>query len=321
VDLVSIARALWRCRRVTIPTVALVLVGSFYVLVLAPRQFATATTVVLFEPAPLSASATPAEQARRSANTYLQFTDRAVVADVVARVVESDAVRDDLKRGGSSGDYRIVRSAQFGTSSPVVDIEVVASTARAAVRDAVTVAQRYAQELRRLQDADGAGDQDMIVARTFGAPEAAHAELASKSRALAALLGLGLGFVVLAVSFLERRRPVAPPAASVALESPEVAAPPARAVAAAKAKVARTSPDPPRAGANAARGKAIRQESPSRADPKPRAPKTANHRSPQASNRAGKTGAPQRADRGATVEGSAPSDDDARDADSTITLA
>ncbi len=203
-DLLAIARKIWRYKLITLPIVALTLLGAVYVVaVKKPVYEASSSYVLLNPPAPPTAE----EVARNpelgridSNNPYTRFTDQAVVVGIMASKVDSESARRELVKAGGDKRYEVAPSSQFGYSSPIVQVTSMGWSPESAIRTAKLVGQEIIAELDRMQAAQGVDPRYRINARRVDAPDHAELRASGQLRALVGVLGLGAVLLFMFVS-------------------------------------------------------------------------------------------------------------------------
>lgn len=129
-----------------------------------------------------------------------------VVADVVAQIVNDDAVRGDLVARGAS-DYSV---SGVGGVAPLLAIEAVAGDPDQALRTTAMVATAIKDELAAQQRLSGGDEAAFITSRTLLRDTEATSLADGRTRAAVATFGLwsvvGLTAITLADSALPRRR-------------------------------------------------------------------------------------------------------------------
>ena len=99
-DLLHIARKLWRYKLVTVPIIMMMVAASAYVLIVKQPLYEASSSYLLINP---PAPPTPDEVARnpalgkiRADNPYTRFADQAVVIDVLTRTMNGAAAREGV---------------------------------------------------------------------------------------------------------------------------------------------------------------------------------------------------------------------------------
>ena len=204
-DLLLIARKLWRYKLVTLPIIALTIVGSWYVLaVKEPLYEAQSSYLLINPPSPPTAeqiASNPALGRIDSDNPYTRYPDQAVVIDVLTRSLNSESARKTLVKAGADHRYMVGSGAQFGSASPIVQITGTGSTPAIAMRTANVVGHGVIGELERMQRAEGVDPRYRITTLQVEVPENATLRASGQLRMLVAVLALGtlMLFVVVSV--------------------------------------------------------------------------------------------------------------------------
>jgi len=226
-DLLSIIRAVWRCKVVTIPVILLTLLGAFYVVKIKPPVYdAQSSLLMLAPPGPPTASqiaADPKLKKQNSNNPYNAYGSLSVIADSVIERVTSAAAQPALLRQGANPQYQLALSTD-PSFPPIIVITGVGNTPQEAILTANVVTRAAASDVYKLQQANGTGSQYMIKPVQLVKPTTATRSSSSKLRALIAVLGLGAVLLFIAVSVtdaLSKRRKDDPAVAAAPSGSPE----------------------------------------------------------------------------------------------------
>jgi hypothetical protein len=204
-DLLMIGRKIWSYRLVTLPVIVVTLFGGAYVSVVKDSVYEASASYVLINPPP---PPTQEEIAQRPAlgrinadNPYTRFTDQSVVVQVLASTVSNESSRRALMKAGVDGDYTVEPGAEFGYTTPIVDITGLGSSPEAAIRSAEVVGGAVTKELDRMQRTRGIAPQYMVKPQLVDAADEAQLKAAGQVRVLVVVLVLGavLLFVVVSV--------------------------------------------------------------------------------------------------------------------------
>jgi hypothetical protein len=214
-DLIAIAQSIWRHKFATLPILALMMFGAFYVIeIKKPMYQATSSYILLAPPAPPSASQiqrNPALARIHSDNPYLRFGDLSIVVQLLTQRISTDTARQALVKEGADNRYTAAPSVQIGATAPIIQITGIGSSARSAMRSASLVGQAIASQLDSLQAAANVNKTYWISMLQLQAPDQAQAKVSSKVRTLIAFMALGivLMFVVISVlkALAERKEP------------------------------------------------------------------------------------------------------------------
>jgi hypothetical protein len=208
-DVLSILRLLVRHWRVTAPAALLTIIligvalqGS------SPTYEATGSVVLLSPPEPPDTGAGPGSAAPADVgqNPFTRYGDLSVVADIVARVMDSDSRRTEFEAQGVTGYDVVVNRFQRG---PVVDVTGRGPNPEAATRSTEIVLGEVDTVLSELQRAEGADPDYFIKTASLDPPSTATAMYGSTVRVAIAALVVGalgtLGLAVLAEGVARRR--------------------------------------------------------------------------------------------------------------------
>jgi hypothetical protein len=204
-DLLMIARKIWRYRLVTLPIIVATLVGGAYSYLAKESVYEASASYVLINPPD---PPTDQEIARRPAlgrinadNPFTRFTDQSVIVQVLARATTGESARQALTKAGADDRYTVEPGAEFGYSTPIVEITGVGSSPEAAIRTAEVVGDGVTKELDRMQQAHGVDPGYWIKTQLVNAPDDAELKASGQLRVLMGVLALGavLLFVVVSV--------------------------------------------------------------------------------------------------------------------------
>jgi hypothetical protein len=205
-DLLSIARKIWRYKLVTLPVVLLTLCGVAYVVaVKEPVYEASSSYILVNPPAPPTEEAIardPALSRINFENPYTRFSDETVVGEVLASRMANESAQRALLKAGVDPRYEVEPASAFGWSSPIVKITAQGGSPEVAVTSAKLVGQAITRELRQMQQAEGVDSKYRIKVRQVDAPDGAPLRASGQLRMLAGVLALGavLLFVVVSVA-------------------------------------------------------------------------------------------------------------------------
>jgi hypothetical protein len=206
VDLLLIARKIWRYKFATLPILALIVVGAVMVVaVKEPVYQASSTYILINPPAPPTAedvARDPALGRINADNPYTRFPDQSVVVQVLASTLSSESARRELISRGADSRYTVAPTSEFGYSTPIVEIIGVGATPEVAVGTAKLVGRAVVRELDRMQQAEGVDRRYRIGTQQVDSPDSAQLQASGQLRALVGVLGLGavLLFVVVSVA-------------------------------------------------------------------------------------------------------------------------
>jgi hypothetical protein len=216
-DVVSVLRLLTRHWRVTVPAALLtvLLIGAAF-RSSSPTYEATGSIVLLPPPeAPdVQPSSQPAPPPTVGQNPFARYGDLSVVADILARVLDSDSRQAEFESQGVTGYDVVVNRFQRG---PVIDVTGLGPNPEAAIRSTGIVLKEVNAALSDLQEAEGADPNYFIHSASVELPSTATAMYGSTVRTAIAALAVGalgtLGLAVLA-EVITRRREARPTAAA-----------------------------------------------------------------------------------------------------------
>jgi hypothetical protein len=211
-DLLSIIRAVWRCKVATIPVILLTMMGAIYVVKIKPPVYeAQSTLLMLAPPGPPSASqisADPKLKKQNPNNPYNNYGSLSVIADSVIELVTSGASQPALLRQGADPQYQLSLSTDY-SNPPIITITGIGPSAQEAILTANVVTHAAASDVYKLQKANGTGSAYLIKPVQLVKPTTATRSSSSKLRSLIAVLGLGAILLFIAVSVtdsLSKRR-------------------------------------------------------------------------------------------------------------------
>ena len=203
-DLLSIVRAVWRHKFVTIPVIMFTCLGAFYFAVLkAPVYQATESFVLVYPPAPPTAeqiAADPKLGKVNTANPLLAYSDPSAVSQIVISLTGTSSSQQALAKAGAGTQWQITPNAG---SSEILDVSGVGSTAKAAVLSANLVTKAAGHALYQIQANQGVNPTYMIKIYQLNIPNQAAQKLSSKLRPLVAVFGAGLLLLLIAISIAE----------------------------------------------------------------------------------------------------------------------
>jgi hypothetical protein len=212
-DLLSISQTIWRHKLATLPIIALMFIGTFYVVKIKPPVYETTSSYILVNPpAPPSSDEIarhPALATVNANNPYVQYNDLSIVSSLLTQTVTTDPVRSQLVRAGADDRFTVGPSTQYPLGTPIVQITGIAATSSGAVRSATLVGAKFSDVLGKLQAAQGVDPHYWIRAHEVNPPGPATQRVSSKLRTLVAVLVLGIIMLFVTVSVLnavEQRR-------------------------------------------------------------------------------------------------------------------
>ena len=204
VDLLLIARKIWRYRLATLPVLALTLCGIVYALAIKePVYEASSSYILINPPAPPTAeqiALNPDLGNINSDNPYTRFADQSVVVQVLASAMETESARKSLQSMGADERYTVEPTSGLGYSSPIVKISGLGSTPEAAIRTVRLAGSAVTRQLRQIQSAEGVNPKYMIKTYQVHAPDEAQLRASDKLRLLVGVLTLGAILLFVSVS-------------------------------------------------------------------------------------------------------------------------
>jgi hypothetical protein len=203
-NLLSIARKIWRYKLLTVPVVLLILCGAVYVVAIkAPVYEASSSYILINPPDP----PTPEEVARdpslariNADNPYTRFSDQSVIVEVLASSMANESAKRGLLNAGVDPRYKVEPASEFGFSSPIVKITAQVATPVVAVWSAMLVGNAVTRELQTMQQAEGTDSQYRIKANRVDTPDGAQLRASGQLRSLVGVVGLGAVLLFLVVS-------------------------------------------------------------------------------------------------------------------------
>jgi hypothetical protein len=202
-DLLSIFRAVWRCKVATIPVILLTMLGAVYIVKVKPPVYEAQSTLLMLAPAgpPTSSqiAADPKLKKQNANNPYNNYGSLSVIADSVIQIVTSGASQPALLRQGASPQYLLSLSTDY-SNPPIITITGIGPSPQEAILTANVVTHAAASELYKLQKANGTGPAYMVKPVQLVKPTTATLSSSSKFRSLIAVLGLGAILLFIAVS-------------------------------------------------------------------------------------------------------------------------
>ena len=204
-DLLSIARKIWRYKLLTLPVVLLTLCGVVYVVAIKkPVYEASSSYILINPPAPPSdeqIARDPALGRIHADNPYTRFSDQTVVVQVLASSMANESVKRALLTAGAEPRYKVESASGFGSSSgPIVKVTAQGTTPEVAVRSARLVGNAVNRKLQDMQQAQGVDPKYQIKANLVNTSDGAQLQASGQLRALVGVLGLGTLLLFLVVS-------------------------------------------------------------------------------------------------------------------------
>jgi hypothetical protein len=206
-NLLSIARKLWRYKLLTLPVVLLTLCGAVYVVAVKEPVYEASSSYILINP-PLPP--TPEDIARNPAlgrvnadNPYTRFSDQTVVVEVLASAMATKSAERALLKAGADPRYKVEPAGAFGFSSPIVKITAQGATPEAAIDSAKLVGNQVTGQLARMQQAEGVDPDYRIKANQVDAPDGAELRASGQLRMLVGVLAIGTILLFVTVSLAD----------------------------------------------------------------------------------------------------------------------
>jgi hypothetical protein len=203
-DLLAIARKLWRYKLVTVPVVLLTLLGAAYVVSVKEPVYETSSTYILISPpAPPTEEAiarNPALGRVNADNPYTRFSDQSIMIEVLSSAMSSASAQRALLKAGADPRYTVAPASAFGYSSPIVKVTAQGPTPVVAMASAKLVGKALTDELARMQKAKGVDSGYWIKAQQVDAPDAAQLRASGQLRMLVGVLALGAVLLFVVVS-------------------------------------------------------------------------------------------------------------------------
>lgn len=205
-DLFSTLGSIWRHKLVTIPVILLTVLGVFYVLAIKPPVYEASSSFMLVNPPnPPTAAQIAADPALAKINTnnpYVNFGDLTYVADALINLSTSDTAQQALIQAGAHRGYQIALSSDYG-SPPIIEITGVGSSAQEAIRSTNLVTSLAKVDLYQMQKEQHVKPLYMINPVQLVTPVTAHLTQSGKLRTVAAVFGLGILVLFLAISVVD----------------------------------------------------------------------------------------------------------------------
>jgi capsular polysaccharide biosynthesis protein len=211
-DLISILQAVWRRKLVAIPIILLTFAGAFYVLKVKPPVYEASSSFLLVNPpaGPTTAqiAINPKLAKINANNTYVNFGNLDLVADVVVDLVTAPSSQQALVQAGADPRYEVALANDFD-SPPIIQITGIADSAQAAIQSAGLVTTAAETDLYQMQKSQGVNKFYMIKSIQLVQPRTAQKTESGKLRTLIIVFGLGVVMLFLVVSIMdaiEKRR-------------------------------------------------------------------------------------------------------------------
>jgi hypothetical protein len=203
-NLLLISRKIWRYRLVTLPVIALTLLGVFYVMAVKAPEYKVSSSYVLINPPPPPTADDIARDPKLSRinpnNPYTRFSDPSVIVSLLSSSLSNESARRELASAGADPRYTVAPDLQLGYSSLVVEVTGVGSTPQGAVHTAEVVGAALTRELDRMQVSQGVDPHYMVKTQRVVAPDSPTQQVSSTLRPLVGVFAMGAILLLLAVS-------------------------------------------------------------------------------------------------------------------------
>jgi capsular polysaccharide biosynthesis protein len=206
-DLLAIARKIWRHKLFALPVIVLTIAGAVYTVAVKKPLYEATSSYLLISPPPAPTAdqiaRNPALGSIRADNPYTRFSDQSVVIEVLARTMNSESARHSLVRAGADPGYMVSSAVRFGASSPIVQISGTGSTPEAAIGTAKVVGNAVVGELDRMQKVQDVDADYRITTLQVEFPTGAQLKASGQLRMLVGVLGLGIVVLFIVISVTE----------------------------------------------------------------------------------------------------------------------
>jgi capsular polysaccharide biosynthesis protein len=206
-SLLLILSKIWRYKLVTLPLIALMLLGAFYVVVVSAPTYEATSTYILVNPPP---PPTDEEIARDPSlahvhddNPYARFSDQTVLVQILTTRLNSDENRARLVKQGADPNYTTAPSSDFGFSAPILQVDGTGSSAVEAVATTNLVGRALSQELDKMQAVRGVDKGYRITTEAVVGAHDAKLKPSGKARSLVAVMVLGTILLFITISVLD----------------------------------------------------------------------------------------------------------------------
>jgi hypothetical protein len=203
-NLLSIARKIWRYKLLTVPVVLLTFCGAVYVIAVKPPVYEASSSYILINPpeppTPEDVARDPSLARINADNPYTRFSDQSVIVEVLASSMANESTTRALLNAGADPRYKVERASQFGYSSPILKITAQGSSPVVAVKSAKLVGSAVTRQLAQMQQAEGVDPTYRIKAHKVETPAGAQLRASGQLRSLVGVLGLGAVLLFLVVS-------------------------------------------------------------------------------------------------------------------------
>jgi uncharacterized protein involved in exopolysaccharide biosynthesis len=212
VDLISIFQAVWRRKLIASAIILVTLAGAFYVLKVKPAVYQASSSFLLVNP-PAGPTAAQAALDPKLAkidpnNSFANFGNLDLVADVVIDLVTAPSAQQSLVQAGADPRYQVALANDFD-SPPIIEITGIGVSAQEAIRSADLVTTAAINDLYQMQKSQGINKYYLIKSVQVVQPREAQKTESGKLRTLIVILALGVLVLFLAISTMdaiEKRR-------------------------------------------------------------------------------------------------------------------
>lgn len=200
-DLISIAKVLWRHKLAVIPAILVTLIGLLYVLVIKPPAYQAQGSVLLINP-PVPTSSEVNADPKGTSNPYVNYNNLTIVADILMNLVSSSTEQAGIVRAGANPNYQVQLSADVGTP-PILAVTGTGPTAAVAILSSNLVIKAIETDLAQMQERQGVESKFRITTEQIVVPNQATATISSKLRTLVIVIVGGVLLLLVSVSVSE----------------------------------------------------------------------------------------------------------------------
>lgn len=198
-DLLAVARVLWRFKLLVLPVMLLTFCAAVFVYQFGPRSFESTLSYAVVNPAASVSpeiEEAPAAQGLNNDNPYLRSPDPNLVTSVLITRMRAASVAQALEASGLSTEYTVAP----GIGNFIVDITGEGASAEESVRTTTTLGKLLEDELYAMQTINGADSRFLYTALAVAPPEQATERFSSRLRAVIVVLLGGSVLLLSAVS-------------------------------------------------------------------------------------------------------------------------
>jgi capsular polysaccharide biosynthesis protein len=196
VDLYSITRSLWRHKFVTLPLLLLTCAACFGIVAVKAPTYTTSSTYILAPPK------TAATSTQGAGNPFLNYGGLSIVAQELTTMISTQEAQAALSSQGATGSYSVAPSPLFGNLTPLIQINVLATSPAAALDTANLVGKALVAKMNEMQAAQSVAPPNRIKTLLVTAPSTPTLKVSGKLRDLIAVLALGIMLIFVAVSIM-----------------------------------------------------------------------------------------------------------------------